>query len=123
MARFMNRQPKFSYHCCTSASLLRCKTPLTGFLASELSHEVYLIGWYQELNVVSGFCPTPGSALASHMDVDKVAFSGSTETGKSPLRVCEDADVDKAGELAHFALLFNQVHSIYAISFPFKCAM
>lgn len=29
--------------------------------------------------------------------------------GKSPFIVCEDADVDKAVELAHFALFFNQV--------------
>jgi aldehyde dehydrogenase (NAD+) len=63
------------------------------------------------------------------MDVDKVAFTGSTETGKavlelafksnlkpvtlelggkSPFIVCEDADVDQAMELAHFALFFNQ---------------
>lgn len=29
--------------------------------------------------------------------------------GKSPFIVCEDADVDQAVELAHFALFFNQV--------------
>lgn len=29
--------------------------------------------------------------------------------GKSPFIVCEDADVDKAVELAHFALFYNQV--------------
>ena len=29
--------------------------------------------------------------------------------GKSPFIICEDADVDKAVELAHFALFFNQV--------------
>ncbi|CAI8609487.1 unnamed protein product [Vicia faba] len=82
------------------------------------------------LNIVSGFGPTAGAALASHMDVDKVAFTGSTATGKfilqlaaqsnlkqirllelggkSPFIVCEDADVDQAVELAHFALFFNQ---------------
>ncbi|MBA0586273.1 hypothetical protein Gorai_017020 [Gossypium raimondii] len=81
------------------------------------------------LNVVSGFGPTAGAALASHMDVDKLAFTGSSETGKivlelasksnlkpvtlelggkSPFIVCKDADVDKAVELAHFALFFNQ---------------
>ena len=30
--------------------------------------------------------------------------------GKSPVIVCEDANVDEAVELAHFALFFNQVH-------------
>ena len=60
----------------------------------------------------------------------QLAFTGSTETGqivlelaaksnlkpvtlelggKSPFIVCEDADVDKAVEMAHFALFFNQV--------------
>lgn len=60
----------------------------------------------------------------------QVAFTGSTDTGKivlelaaksnlkpvtlelggkSPFIICEDADVDKAVELAHFALFFNQV--------------
>ncbi|CAI8595222.1 unnamed protein product [Vicia faba] len=81
------------------------------------------------LNIVYGFGPTAGAVLASHMDVDKVAFTGSTATGKvilllaaqsnlkqvtlelgekSPFIVCEDADVDQAVELAHFALFFNQ---------------
>jgi aldehyde dehydrogenase (NAD+) len=62
----------------------------------------------------------------------QLAFTGSTETGKavlelasksnlkrvtlelggkSPFIVCEDADVDQAVELAHFALFFNQARS------------
>lgn len=60
----------------------------------------------------------------------QIAFTGSTDTGKivqelasksnlkpvtlelggkSPFIVCEDADIDQAVELAHFALFFNQV--------------
>lgn len=60
----------------------------------------------------------------------QLAFTGSTDTGKivlemaarsnlkpvtlelggkSPFIVCEDADIDKAVELSHFALFFNQV--------------
>ncbi|KAG6401678.1 hypothetical protein SASPL_138542 [Salvia splendens] len=83
------------------------------------------------LNIVSGYGPTAGAALASHMDVDKIAFTGSTETGKvilelaarsnlksvtlelggkSPFIICEDADVDSAVEIAHFALFFNQIY-------------
>jgi aldehyde dehydrogenase (NAD+) len=63
------------------------------------------------------------------MDVDKIAFTGSTDTGKvvlelaarsnlksvtlelggkSPFIIMDDADVDHAVELAHFALFFNQ---------------
>ncbi|KAE8023440.1 hypothetical protein FH972_009132 [Carpinus fangiana] len=102
-------------------------TPLSALFASNLLHEAGLPPGV--LNVVSGFGPTAGAAIASHMDVDKVAFTGSTNTGKailemaaksnlkpvtlelggkSPFIVCEDADIDKAVELAHFALFFNQ---------------
>ncbi|KNA04660.1 hypothetical protein SOVF_197610 [Spinacia oleracea] len=103
------------------------QTPLTALFVGKLFHEAGLPPGV--LNIVSGFGPTAGAALASHMDVDKIAFTGSTETGKavlelaaksnlkpatlelggkSPFIVCEDADVDKAVELAHFALFFNQ---------------
>jgi acyl-CoA reductase-like NAD-dependent aldehyde dehydrogenase len=34
------------------------------------------------LNVVPGYGNTAGDALARHMDVDKIAFTGSTRTGK-----------------------------------------
>ncbi|KAL4639135.1 hypothetical protein ACB092_03G196000 [Castanea dentata] len=103
------------------------QTPLTALLVSQLLYEAGLPPGV--LNVIPGFGPTAGAALASHMDVDKIAFTGSTETGriisdlatksnmkpvtlelggKSPFIVCEDADVDKAVELAHQALFFNQ---------------
>ncbi|KAJ8759033.1 hypothetical protein K2173_003271 [Erythroxylum novogranatense] len=103
------------------------QTPLSALVVSKLLHEAGLPEGV--LNVVSGYGPTAGAALASHMDVDKLAFTGSTSTGKivlelaaksnlkpvtlelggkSPFIICEDADVDKAVELAHFALFFNQ---------------
>ncbi|KAK9277340.1 hypothetical protein L1049_006881 [Liquidambar formosana] len=103
------------------------QTPLSALYVSKLFHEAGLPPGV--LNVVSGFGPTAGAALASHMEVDKLAFTGSTDTGKvilqlaaksnlkpvtlelggkSPFIVCEDADVDKAVEMAHFALFFNQ---------------
>ncbi len=34
------------------------------------------------VNVVPGFGPTAGAAIASHPKIDKVAFTGSTEVGK-----------------------------------------
>ena len=34
------------------------------------------------VNVIPGYGPTAGAALSEHMDVDKVAFTGSTEVGK-----------------------------------------
>ncbi|GAV78754.1 Aldedh domain-containing protein, partial [Cephalotus follicularis] len=103
------------------------QTPLSALYASKLLHEAGLPDGV--LNTISGFGSTAGAALASHMDVDKLAFTGSTNTGKvvlqlaarsnlkpvtlelggkSPFIVCKDADVDKAVELAHFALFFNQ---------------
>lgn len=103
------------------------QTPLTALYAAKLLHEAGLPSGV--LNVVSGYGPTAGASLASHMDVDKISFTGSTDTGKiifdlaarsnlkpvtlelggkSAFIVCEDADVDQAAELAHFALFFNQ---------------
>lgn len=102
------------------------QTPLSAMLAGKLALEAGIPPGV--LNIVSGYGPTAGAALAEHMDVDKVAFTGSTEVGrlvmgaaarsnlkpvtlelggKSPMIICEDADVDAAVELAHFALFFN----------------
>lgn len=33
------------------------------------------------VNILPGFGPTAGAAIANHMDIDKVAFTGSTEVG------------------------------------------
>ncbi|CAD5169927.1 aldehyde dehydrogenase family 2 member B7, mitochondrial-like [Musa acuminata AAA Group] len=103
------------------------QTPLSALLVSKLFHEAGLPDGV--LNVISGFGPTAGAALASHMDVDKLAFTGSTDTGKivlelaarsnlkpvtlelggkSPIIIMDDADIDQAVEVAHFALFFNQ---------------
>lgn len=103
------------------------QTPLTAFSVAKLLHEAGLPDGV--VNVVSGYGPTAGAALASHMDVDKLAFTGSTGTGKlilemaaksnlkpvtlelggkSPFIVCKDADIDDAVEMAHFALFYNQ---------------
>ncbi|XP_065000726.1 aldehyde dehydrogenase family 2 member B7, mitochondrial-like isoform X2 [Musa acuminata AAA Group] len=103
------------------------QTPLSALYVSKLFLEAGLPEGV--LNVISGFGPTAGAALASHMDVDKLAFTGSTSTGKivlelatrsnlkpvtlelggkSPMIIMDDADIDQAVELAHFALFFNQ---------------
>ncbi|OAY68763.1 Aldehyde dehydrogenase family 2 member C4 [Ananas comosus] len=81
------------------------------------------------LNVITGFGPTAGAAVASHMDIDKVSFTGSTEVGrlvmeaaaksnlksvslelggKSPLIIFDDADVDMAVNLARMAIFTNK---------------
>ncbi|KAL6984817.1 Aldehyde dehydrogenase 2 member C4 [Sarracenia purpurea var. burkii] len=81
------------------------------------------------INVITGYGPTAGAAISSHMDIDKVSFTGSTAVGrlimqaaatsnlkavslelggKSPLIIFDDADVDKAAELALLGILFNK---------------
>jgi aldehyde dehydrogenase (NAD+) len=79
------------------------------------------------VNVVPGFGPTAGQALAEHLDVDKIVFTGSTATGqkivqasahnikrvqlelggKSPDIVFADADLDKAVPGAAMAVFAN----------------
>ncbi|PNP74265.1 hypothetical protein FNYG_12314 [Fusarium nygamai] len=80
------------------------------------------------INIVNGFGSKAGAALAAHMDVDKIAFTGSTVTGrevarlaannlkeitiesggKSPLLVFEDADLDQAVKWSHYGIMANQ---------------
>jgi 4-guanidinobutyraldehyde dehydrogenase/NAD-dependent aldehyde dehydrogenase len=59
------------------------KSPLTALRVAELAIEAGLPEGV--LNVVPGFGYTAGEALAMHMDVDCVAFTGSTRTGKRML--------------------------------------
>jgi acyl-CoA reductase-like NAD-dependent aldehyde dehydrogenase len=104
------------------------KSPLTALRIAELAIEAGLPEGV--LNVVPGFGNTAGKALASHMDVDCIAFTGSTATGKvvmqyaaqsnlkkvslecggkSPNIVLADApDLDRAATAAAFAIFFNQ---------------
>jgi len=103
------------------------QTPLTALRAGEIALEAGIPPGV--LNVLPGMGHTAGAALSQHMDVDKVAFTGSTEVGrmvmrdaamsnlkkvtlelggKSPAIVCEDADIDKAVDDTNFALFFNQ---------------
>ncbi len=103
------------------------QTPLTALRVGELIVEA---GFPEGVvNLLPGYGPTAGAAIARHQDVDKVAFTGSTEVGhlimeaaaksnlkrvtlelggKSPNIVFADADMDEAIEGAHFALFFNQ---------------
>jgi phenylacetaldehyde dehydrogenase len=56
------------------------QTPLTALKLAELIAEAGVPDGV--VNVVPGFGETAGAALAAHPDVDKVAFTGSTEVGK-----------------------------------------
>jgi 4-guanidinobutyraldehyde dehydrogenase / NAD-dependent aldehyde dehydrogenase len=104
------------------------KSPLTALKVAELAVAAGLPPGV--LNVVPGLGQSAGKALAQHMDVDCVAFTGSTATGraimqyagqsnlkrvslecggKSPNIVLADyPDLDKAATAAAFAIFFNQ---------------
>src|SRR5262249_12950873 len=56
------------------------QTPLSALRLAELMAEAGLPDGV--VNVVTGFGETAGAALAAHRDVDKIAFTGSTEVGK-----------------------------------------
>ena len=56
------------------------QTPLTALLLAELIDEAGFPAGV--VNVVTGYGETAGAALAAHPDVDKIAFTGSTEVGK-----------------------------------------
>ena len=103
------------------------QTPLSALRVGELAMEA---GFPEGvINIGPGFGETAGAAIAEHYDVDKVAFTGSTEVGKlimqaaartnlkrvtlelggkSPNIVFADSDLDAAVEGSHFGLFFNQ---------------
>jgi phenylacetaldehyde dehydrogenase len=56
------------------------QTPLSALRLGELLQEAGVPEGV--VNIVTGFGETAGAALAAHTDVDKVAFTGSTEVGK-----------------------------------------
>jgi acyl-CoA reductase-like NAD-dependent aldehyde dehydrogenase len=67
------------------------QSPLTALRLGELAAEAGLPDGV--LNVVPGPGAVLGAALARHPGVDKIAFTGSTEVGKSLLRAVGDSDV------------------------------
>jgi aldehyde dehydrogenase (NAD+) len=102
------------------------QTPLSALRIGELIVEAGFPAGV--VNMLPGYGPTAGAAIARHMDVDKVAFTGSTEVGhlimeaaaksnlkrvtlelggKSPNIIFGDVDLDEAVEGAHFGLFFN----------------
>jgi acyl-CoA reductase-like NAD-dependent aldehyde dehydrogenase len=67
------------------------QSPLTALRLAELASEAGLPDGV--LNVVTGPGAVIGDALARHPGVDKIAFTGSTEVGRSLLRAVGDSDV------------------------------
>jgi len=60
------------------------QTPLTALLLAEICLEAGVPEGV--VNVVTGFGEEAGAALAAHTDVDKIAFTGSTDVGKKILQ-------------------------------------
>ena len=103
------------------------QTPLTGlYLASLIKEAGFPPG---VVNIIPGYGPTAGAAIAEHHEIDKVAFTGSTEVGhlimqaagrtnlknvtlelggKSPNIVLNDADIDIAANASQSNVFRNQ---------------
>jgi len=103
------------------------QTPLTALRIGELIMEA---GFPEGVvNVLPGYGPTAGKHLAQHPDVDKVAFTGSTEIGYEIMRhshknnlkritlelggksaniIMDDADIDMAIAQSQVGLYLNQ---------------
>ncbi|KAJ4150335.1 hypothetical protein LMH87_011087 [Akanthomyces muscarius] len=102
------------------------QTPLSALVFAQFVKEAgFPAGVF---NLISGFGKTAGAAISSHMDVDKVAFTGSTLVGrtilkaaassnlkkvtlelggKSPNIVFNDADIESAISWVNFGIYFN----------------
>lgn len=90
------------------------ETPLSALLLDRLIHEAGVPEGV--VNLITGYGHTAGAAITAHPDVEKVAFTGSTEVGKeivkasagnlkkvmlelggkSPVLIFDDAELDKA---------------------------
>jgi len=102
------------------------QTPLSALVFANLIKEAGFPPGV--VNIISGFGKIAGAALSAHMDVDKVAFTGSTVIGrqimkaaagsnlkkvtlelggKSPNIVFNDADIDNAISWVNFGIFYN----------------
>lgn len=113
---------------CTTVIKAAEQTPLSALHVGKLIVEA---GFPEGVvNILSGYGPTAGAALVNHRDVDKIAFTGSTEVGKLIARQAADtlkrvtlelggkspnivmgdlkgADLDYAVQQSSFGLFFN----------------
>uniref|UniRef100_A0A8C9W1Q8 Aldehyde dehydrogenase 1 family, member A3 n=1 Tax=Scleropages formosus TaxID=113540 RepID=A0A8C9W1Q8_SCLFO len=115
--------------CCGNTVIVKPaeQTPLTALHMGSLIKECGFPPGV--VNILPGFGPTAGAAISSHMDIDKVAFTGSTEVGKlikeaaarsnlkrvtlelggkNPCIVLADADLQLAVEEVQRGAFFNQ---------------
>uniref|UniRef100_A0A0B7AFI5 Omega-crystallin n=1 Tax=Arion vulgaris TaxID=1028688 RepID=A0A0B7AFI5_9EUPU len=113
-------------------------TPLSALYCAQLFKEAGFPPGV--VNIVPGYGDTAGAAIAGHMDIDKVAFTGSTVSGrkvmkaaaesnlkrvslelggKSPLIIFADCDVDFAVTCAHGGIMNNHGQNCCAASRTF----
>ncbi|KAK2738891.1 putative aldehyde dehydrogenase [Colletotrichum kahawae] len=111
------------------------KAPLSPLVLAKCCQEIGLPKGV--LNILNGFGRPCGEAIARHMDIRKISFTGSTSTGraikkaaaesnlkkvtlelggKSPLIIFEDADLEKAVPAAAFSILVNSGQACVASS-------
>ena len=102
------------------------QTPLSALYAAKLIKEAGFPPGV--INIIAGFGKTAGAAISAHMDIDKIAFTGSTSIGrqilqiaaksnlkkvtlelggKSPNIIFPDADLDDAVGWVNFGIYFN----------------
>lgn len=113
---------------CGNTVVLKCaeQTPLSALYFGKLVVEAGLPPGV--INIISGLGSVTGKALAEHLDVDKIAFTGSTATGraimkaaasnlknitlecggKNPCIVFDDADFEQAVKWSHSGIMDNQ---------------
>jgi aldehyde dehydrogenase (NAD+) len=102
------------------------QTPLSALVFAQFVKEAGFPAGV--VNIISGFGKVAGAAISSHMDIDKVAFTGSTLVGrtimkaaaesnlkkvtlelggKSPNVVFDDADIEEAISWVNFGIYYN----------------
>ena len=69
------------------------QTPLSALVAANLVKEAGFPPGV--INIISGFGKIAGAALSSHMDVDKVAFTGSTVVGRQIMKAAAGSNLKK----------------------------
>lgn len=120
---------------CTVVTKPAEQTPMSALYIAALSKEAGFPDGV--LNVVTGYGPTAGVAIVSHLNIRKVAFTGSTEIGKlimrnaadsnlkkvslelggkSPLVIFDDVDLDEVVPLAQNAVFDNHGQVCFAAS-------
>ncbi|TLD24152.1 hypothetical protein PspLS_06507 [Pyricularia sp. CBS 133598] len=102
------------------------QTPLSALVFANLIKEAGFPAGV--VNIISGFGKIAGAAISAHMDIDKVAFTGSTVVGrtimkaaassnlkkvtlelggKSPNIIFNDADIEAAVSWVNFGIYYN----------------